>query len=31
MSLVLGIDPGAHTGVAHYLDGQLARLGGRYV
>lgn len=26
MSLVLGIDPGAHTGVAHYLDGQLARL-----
>lgn len=26
MSLVLGIDPGAHTGVATYVDGQLTEL-----
>ena len=24
--LILGIDPGAHTGVAHFFDGELARL-----
>ena len=26
MSLILGMDPGASTGVAHFLDGQLVRL-----
>lgn len=26
MSLILGIDPGAHTGVAHFLDGVLVLL-----
>jgi len=26
MSLILGIDPGASTGVAHFLDGDLVRL-----
>ena len=26
MSLILGIDPGASTGVAHFVDGQLVRL-----
>ena len=24
--LILGIDPGANTGVAHFLDGELAHL-----
>lgn len=26
MSTILGIDPGANTGVAHFVDGELARL-----
>ena len=26
MSLILGMDPGASTGVAHFMDGQLVRL-----